>query len=108
MPAWLPVLKMALPHLAQIATTTIPAFTRRPAPDADPVLARQINELQSAVQRNAETCRVLAEKLQQAIHDIDAAAVALEQRMARLRWIAFGSAGAAGAALLLAAWALLG
>lgn len=88
MAAWIPILKASLPYLTQIVATTIPAFTAKPdASKADPVTAKQIAELQKAATHNAETIRVLAEKLQQTIEGVDQAAAELQKQNARLKTI---------------------
>jgi len=86
MAAWIPILKASLPYLTQIVATTIPAFTSKPdASKADPVTAKQIAELQKAATHNAETIRVLAEKLQQTIEGVDQAAAELQKQNSRLK-----------------------
>ena len=86
MAAWVPLLTKALPLLTQIASTAIPHFTSKTAPNqVDPVIAKQIAELQAAAVNNAESSRTLAEKLQQTIQGIDAAAKGLQKQLAVLR-----------------------
>src|SRR5690606_31572688 len=56
MPARLPVLKMALPYIASVASTTIPAFTQRGGNDKSvELINQQISELQQAAAGNAES-----------------------------------------------------
>lgn len=58
----------------------IPAFTSKKesskseAVQADPVVTKQIEEFQEAASQNALSVKVLAEKLQQAIQDIESTA----------------------------------
>lgn len=86
MAAWIPILKASLPYLTQIVATTIPAFTAKPdSGKADPVTSKQIAELQKAATHNAETIRVLAEKLQQTIEGVDQAAAELQKQNSRLK-----------------------
>lgn len=86
MAAILPILKALLPHVAQIATIAIPAFTQKPeAAKVDPVVAKQIEELQSAATRNAESVHLLAEKLKQTIQGVEQGAEKIEREMAKLR-----------------------
>lgn len=86
MAAWIPILKASLPFLTQIVATTLPAFTSKPdASKADPVTVKQIAELQKAATQNAETIRVLAEKLQQTIEGVDQAAAELQKQNSRLK-----------------------
>ncbi len=108
MPAWLPILKAALPYVTQIVTTAIPVFSAKtPASKGDDVLSRQISELQSAATQNAESIRVLAEKLQATIQGIDAAANTLQKGLITLKRLVIGALLLAVIALLLAAWSLL-
>lgn len=107
MPAWLPVLKASLPYITQIVTTAVPAFTARSGPgNPDPVVARQIEELQLAATKNAESIQLLAEKLQQTIEGIDNAAAALQKQVALFRTLLFFTMTIAVAAIAVACWAL--
>lgn len=105
----LPILKALLPHVAQIATIAIPAFTKKlEAVKGDPVVAQQIEELQTAATRNAESIHLLAEKLQQTIHGIEQGAEKIERETAKLRSLLLVSWGVSIAALILAAVAYIG
>jgi hypothetical protein len=108
MAAIVPILKALLPHITQIASIAIPAFTKKPpvAP-ADPVLARQIEELQAAVTHNAESIHVLAEKLRQSIEGIDQGAVMLQAEIVRLKRLVGIAVSLAAVSLVLAAWLLI-
>jgi hypothetical protein len=100
MAVWLPALKALLPYITQIVTAAIPAFTTRSdQARAAEVVPRQIQELQAAVTHNAESVKILADQLQQAITSIDAAVAAAEREMGLLRRLA-------AAAILLAVLAL--
>lgn len=71
---FLPLIKALAPYMAQIATAAIPVFTSKSeAAILDPVLANQIEELQSAVTQNAKSIHLLDEKMQQVIEGIEAA-----------------------------------
>lgn len=72
----LSIIKAVAPYVAQIATEAMPAFTSKPEAIAksDPIIAKQIEELQAAATQNAESIQVLAENLQQAMQGIEAAA----------------------------------
>lgn len=105
MAAIVPILKALLPHVAQIATVAIPAFTKKPAVNkVDPVVAQQIEELQSAATKNAESIHVLAEKLQLTIQGIEQGADKIQRDMAKLRallifsWVV--SSAAVGVAII--------
>ena len=72
----LPFIKAVAPYIAQVATAAIPAFTSKPAEEAkaDPVVTKQIAELQEAVTQNARSVHTLAEKLQQVIEGLESTA----------------------------------
>jgi len=98
----IPILKAVAPYVAQIATIAIPAFTSRGAEagQADPVVAKQIQELQEAATHNAEAVQVLADKLQQALDGMEMAARESEARFAKYR-LALAAASLALSAFLL-------
>src|SRR5690606_6509446 len=73
--SWLPILNTVLPYLTSIITAAVPAFTARKDNEKSAnLVADQIAELQSAVTRNAESVRVLAEQMQRTIEAIQTAA----------------------------------
>lgn len=79
----LPIIKAVAPYIAQVAAATIPAFTAKPAAaKLDPVVAKQIEELQAAATHNAEAIHVLAENLQETIQGIESAAQEANRRLA--------------------------
>ncbi|MDF1555216.1 MAG: hypothetical protein P1P84_19255 [Deferrisomatales bacterium] len=79
----LPIIKAVAPYIAQIATSAIPAFTSKPAAaKSDPVLSKQIEELQTAATQNAQSIHLLAEKLKQAIQDLESAAKGVRKQIA--------------------------
>jgi hypothetical protein len=89
MAAWLPAVKVILPYLAQIVGAAIPVFTRKAdRSGAEDVTRNQIAELQDAVTHNAESLKVLATQLQQAISDIDAASARIEREIKSTRALA--------------------
>lgn len=105
MAAIVPILKALLPHITQIAAIAIPAFTKKPSiAPVDPVVARQIEELQTAVTHNAESIQQLAEKLRQSLEGIDQGAATLQKEIARLRRLLQIAVGIALTSLLLAVW----
>lgn len=107
MAAWLPVLKAAIPYVAQIVTAAIPAFTSKPtASITDPLISKQIEELQSAATHNAESIHVLAEKLQLTIQGIDEAAMSLQKQVVLFKRLLITSNLIATIALLSAIWAI--
>ncbi|QJD60260.1 hypothetical protein HG264_15920 [Pseudomonas sp. gcc21] len=108
MPAWLPLLKTTLPYVTQIVATAIPAFTSKPdASKADPVVTRQIEELQTAATRNAESIHTLAENFEQTVLGIDDAAARLQQEVNRLQKLVMLSSAASLVAVVVAVIALV-
>lgn len=87
-----PIFKALAPYIAEVARTAIPAFTAKPAlTRADPVIAKQIEELQAAATHNAESIHVLAEKLQVAIQNIEKAAQEAQKQVATFKMMLYGS-----------------
>ena|SRR5688572_13799597 len=108
MAAWVPLLTKALPLLTHITSAAIPHFTSKTPPShVDPVIAKQIGELQAAAVNNAESSRTLAEKLQQTIQGIDGAAKALQKQLAVLRILSGVAAALSVVAIFISAWALM-
>ena len=91
----LPIIKAVAPYLAQIATAAIPAFTSKPAEEvkADPIITKQIEELQAAATQNAESIHILAEKLQQTMQGIENSAQDARKQAARYKIMLFASLG---------------
>ncbi|MCW8193846.1 hypothetical protein F6455_03475 [Proteobacteria bacterium 005FR1] len=77
----IPIIKAVAPYVAQVAAAAIPAFSK-PAAKLDPVVAKQIEELQSAATQNAEAIHVLAENLKETIEGIEDAARDANRRLA--------------------------
>lgn len=104
----LPIIKAVAPYVAKIATAAIPAFTSKPTEVAksDPVIAKQIEELQAAATQNAESIRVLAEKLQQAIEGIEAAAQDANRQIATYKTMLVVALGLSGLSVLLSIYLL--
>jgi hypothetical protein len=105
---FLPLIKAVAPYVAQIATAAIPAFTSKPAEIAktDPVIARQIEELQAAATQNAQSVHVLAEKLQEAIQGIEVAAQDVKKQVATYKAMLLVALGLAGLSMLLSIYLL--
>lgn len=104
---FLSIIKAVAPYLAQVATSAIPAFTSKSeAAKTDPLLARQIEELQAAATQNAESIHVLAEKMQQAIQGFESAAQEARAQVAAYKAMIFVSVGLSGTALLLSIYLL--
>lgn len=102
------IIKAVAPYVAQIAKEAIPAFTAKPAAIAkrDPVIAKQIEELQAAATQNAESIRVLAEKLQLAIEGIEAAAQVAQKQIATYRVMLVVALGLSGVSTVLSIYLL--
>jgi len=103
------IIKAVAPYVAKIAAEAIPAFTSKPAAIAksDPIIAKQIEELQAAATQNAESIRVLAEKLQQAIEGIEAAAQVANKQIATYRVMLVVALGLSGLSMLLSVYLLV-
>ena len=101
MAAWLPIIKVVLPHVASFAAAALPAFTRKKSDAGDPVVTQQISELQEAVRTNAESMKVLE---QAALENDKAIAEALQ----RARLTAAIAVGVAAIALCTAVVSWLG
>lgn len=105
---FLPILKAVAPYLAQIATSAIPAFTSRPeAVKSDPIVAKQIEELQAAVTQNARSVHVLAEKIQQAMQEIENAAIAARKQVAAYKTMLFASLGLSAVSLAICVYLMM-
>ena len=97
----LPIIKAVVPYIAQIATAAIPAFTSKPeAAKSDPVVSKQIEELQTAATQNAQSIHVLAEKLKQTIQDLEGAAQDAQRQIATYKVLIFCSVGLSAISLL--------
>ena len=90
----LPIIKAVVPFLAPIAQATLPAFTSKPEEaKSDPVVSKQIKELQTAATQNAQSITVLAEKLKQAIQNLEGAAQGARRQIATYKALIFCSLG---------------
>jgi hypothetical protein len=90
----LPIIKAVAPYLAQVATAAVPVFKSNPeAVKLDPVVAKQIEELQAAVTQNAKSIQVLAEKTQQVMRDLENAAQDARKQVAAYKAILLVSLG---------------
>lgn len=105
---FLPIIKAIAPYLAQVAAAAIPAFTSKPeAAKSDPVIAKQIEELQQAAIHNAQSIHVLAEKIQQAMQDIENAAIEAKKQVAAYKTILFASLGLSAVSLAVCVYLLM-
>jgi uncharacterized protein YqgV (UPF0045/DUF77 family) len=73
MAAYLPVIKAILPYLAPLVSAASPMFTRSSSDNGkdQPSTAQLINELQDAVNNNANSLKVIATQLQTSIEAFD-------------------------------------
>lgn len=102
MSAWLPAVKIILPYLTQIVTAVIPAFTKKVEKGkAEDAIPGQISELQDAATHNAESIKILAMQLQQAISSIDAGAIRIEKEIRLVKRLSILAIAAALVAIAL-------
>jgi len=108
MPAWLPLIKTALPIVADVLKVAIPAFTSKTDDKkAGDIIPEQISELQSAATQNAESVKTLATQLKETIEGIDTAAVNLQQELIFLKRKFIFSMLVAAISFAFAVWAVL-
>lgn len=99
---FLPIIKAVAPYVAQVAAYAIPAFTAKPETvKADPVLVKQIEELQEAATQNAQSIHVLAENMQQAITGFETAAEEAKKQVTTYRNLLFVSLGLSTVSVLM-------
>ena len=105
--AYIPIIKALGPYLLPIINSAIPAFTSKAGlAKTDPVVAQQVQELQDAVIKNAESLQTLAEQLQKLVLTAEAAAAVAKRQVTTYKYLALGSALLSLGALTLAAYGL--
>ena len=105
---FLPIVKAIAPYLAQVATAAIPAFTsRKENSKLDPIIAKQIEELQVAASQNAQSVHVLAEKLQLAIQNVETTAQQADRQIAIYKVVVFSAVSLSIVSLLLSIYAIM-
>ena len=105
--AYIPIIKALGPYLLPIINSAIPAFTSKAGlAKSDPVVAQQVQELQDAVIKNAESLQTLAEQLQKLVLSAEAAAAVAKRQVTIYKYLALGSALLSLGALALAAYGL--
>lgn len=105
---FLPIIKAVAPYVAQVAAYAIPAFTAKPETvKADPVLVKQIEELQEAATQNAQSIHVLAENMQQAISGFETAAEEARKQITTYRNLLFLSLGLSVVSVLICIYLLV-
>ncbi len=86
MAAWLPIVKTAIPIIAEIVTVARPMFTKNaPEGDRDPLTRKQIEELQAAATQNSQSVVQLAEQVEKTFEAMEAAALDLQKDLQRQR-----------------------
>lgn len=99
MAAWLPIVKTALPIIAEIVTVARPMFTKKPSnAERDELTTQQIEELQNAATQNSNSVKELAAQVKTTFEGMESAAKDLQTRLERQRKlsilaVAFGLAG---------------
>jgi hypothetical protein len=84
MAAWLPVIKAAIPHIAQVVTVALPIFTsNKESADREVLIANQIEELQAAAAQNAASVKDLATQLKSTLEGLESAATDLQAQLKR-------------------------
>ncbi len=92
MAAWLPIIRTAIPIVAEIIAVARPMFTSKAEDkDRDVLVAEQIAELQSAATRNSESITELAVQLKTALEGIDTAAIEIQLQLKRQRRLAIAA-----------------
>ncbi len=103
MAAWLPIIRSAIPIVAELISVARPIFTQKTgAEKADAVVPEQIAELQDAATRNSETIKELAVQLKSALEGIETAAAEMQQQLERQRRLSRAALGCAVSALIIA------
>lgn len=106
--AYIPIIKALGPYLLPIINSAIPAFTSKAGlAKTDPVVAQQVQELQDAVIKNAESLQTLAEQLQKLVLSAEEASSAAKRQVATYKALVLGSALVSLVAMALAAYGLL-
>lgn len=103
MAVWLPALKIALPYITQVVSAAIPAFTSRGEKGRAEDVPQQISELQTAVTHNAESVKLLATQLQQAVEGIDAGAANIAREIALIKRLSLIAIGVSVVAIVVSA-----
>jgi hypothetical protein len=109
MAAWLPIVKTAIPVIAQVVGIAAPMLTKKPGSvDRDALTAQQIEELQSAATQNAESVKALATQVQTTFEGLESAASDLQQRLDRQQTISIVAAIFGLCGISLSLYVLLG
>jgi uncharacterized protein YlxW (UPF0749 family) len=109
MAAWLPIVKTAIPVIAQIVNIAAPMLTKKSVnTDRETLLAQQIEELQNAATQNSESVKALAAQVQTTFEGIESAAVALQKRLDRQQKLSVVAATFGLCGISLSLYVLLG
>ena len=105
--AFIPIIKALGPYLLPIINSAIPAFTSKAGlAKTDPVVAQQVQELQDAVIKNAESLQTLAEQLQKLVLSAEAASAAAQRQVVIYKALLVGSFLVSLIAIVLAVYGL--
>ena len=108
MAAWLPIVKTALPIIAQVVTVARPMFTKKPGnTERDELTTRQIEELQSAATQNSDSVKELAAQVKTTFEGLESAARDLQTRLERQKTLSFMAVGFGLAGFLLSTYTLV-
>jgi len=104
MAAWVPILKTALPIIAEVVAVARPMFTKKPNDaERDALTTQQIEELQTAATQNSDSVKALAAQVQTTFEGLESAATNLQRRLERQQIISISAiiVGLAGFSLSL-------
>lgn len=109
MAAWLPIVKTAIPVIAQIVNIAAPMLTKKSASaDREALTAQQIEELQTAATQNSDSVKALAAQVKTTFEGLESAAVDLQMRLDRQQKLSVVAAIFGVIGISLSLFALLG
>ena len=109
MAAWLPIVKTAIPVIAQIVNIAAPMLTKKSASaDREALTAQQIEELQTAATQNSDSVKALAAQVKTTFEGLESAAVDLQMKLDRQQKLSVVAAIFGVIGISLSLFALLG
>ena len=109
MAAWLPIVKSAIPVIAQIVNIATPMLTKKSGnTDREALTAQQIEELQTVVTQNSESVKELAAQVKTTFEGLESAAVDLQKRLDRQQKLSLIATLLGLSGISLSLYALLG
>lgn len=109
MAAWLPIIKTAIPIIAEIVTVARPMFTRKPDDNGrDALTTQQIEELQRAATQNSDSVKELAAQVKTTFEAMEAAAQGLQTQLTLLRRLCLVAVGFSGISIAMTLYLLGG